>query len=200
VHETGSPTIIIVTGPPAAGKTTVAHRIAADLVLPLLSKDELKELLADALGVEGLVWSGRLGGASFALLPFLAGRLLGSRVSLVLEANFDPARDGLRYRELLAAAEVTVVQVVCEADPTTRHARYRQRAASGARHPIHLDTDPSVQRRMDNGGALDLPGSVVRVDTSDFDSVDLGAVVATIRAILRGEPAGRAERWAETGT
>jgi molybdopterin-guanine dinucleotide biosynthesis protein len=43
-------TLVLVTGPPASGKTTLARPLASYLGLPLLGKDTIKEALFDALG------------------------------------------------------------------------------------------------------------------------------------------------------
>ena len=43
-----APLVVVVTGPPAAGKTTVAREIARSLRLPLVAKDTIKEALFDA--------------------------------------------------------------------------------------------------------------------------------------------------------
>jgi predicted kinase len=53
--------IVVVCGPPASGKTTLARAIADDLRLPLLSKDAVKEVLFDALGSGDRAWSLRVG-------------------------------------------------------------------------------------------------------------------------------------------
>ena len=62
-------TLVLVTGPPASGKTTLAQPLAHHLGLPLLGKDTIKEALFDTLGTRrpGLVAAaggGQLRGAA----------------------------------------------------------------------------------------------------------------------------------------
>jgi len=65
--------LVLVSGPPGAGKTTIAGPLAAGLGFALLAKDRIKETLHDALGQQAdLAWSQRLGGASMELLWALA--------------------------------------------------------------------------------------------------------------------------------
>jgi adenylate kinase family enzyme len=63
---TGSParTVVLVTGTPGAGKTTVSRALSKALTLPLLSKDAIKESLFDVLGVRDREWSLQLGAAA----------------------------------------------------------------------------------------------------------------------------------------
>jgi 2-phosphoglycerate kinase len=48
--DTPKPMVIVITGPPCAGKTTIARRVAERFSLPWMGKDMVKELLFDALG------------------------------------------------------------------------------------------------------------------------------------------------------
>ena len=46
--------LMIILGSPASGKTTLARRLAAELAVPCLCKDDVKEALFDVLGVADL--------------------------------------------------------------------------------------------------------------------------------------------------
>jgi len=62
------PLVLIVTGPPASGKTTIGRPLARALALTFLSKDLFKESLFDSLGGSDREWSRRIGLASTQLL------------------------------------------------------------------------------------------------------------------------------------
>ena len=82
------PLLVVATGMPSSGKTTVAEGLAARLALPLVAKDEIKESLYESLGAENVAASARLGTAAYALIFALARTMLASGVSPIVEANF----------------------------------------------------------------------------------------------------------------
>ena len=69
------PRFIIVGGAPASGKTTLAEQLAAELSLPLLTKDLFKEALFDYPGLPAdRERSGELSRAAYAALYRVAAR------------------------------------------------------------------------------------------------------------------------------
>lgn len=78
--------VVLVSGAPGAGKSTLARPLADLLGMPLLSKDVIKETLFDVLGhvADDELDSSRRLGAAMELL----WRLAAECPSVVLEANF----------------------------------------------------------------------------------------------------------------
>src|SRR5579883_3423682 len=92
------PSLVLVGGAPAAGKTTLARRLAGALSLPLWSKDvHVKEILADAFCVDTLEGSRALGAPTFAIFYAILGELLAAGFGVVAECNF---RRGISERDL----------------------------------------------------------------------------------------------------
>jgi predicted kinase len=164
-------TLILVTGPPASGKTTLARPLSGQLGLPLLGKDTIKEALFDTLGTGDRAWSRRLGAASYAVLLALARGLSVA----VLDANFYPDH-GPGLLEVCRRP----IEVFCRCPAAEVERRFVRRAPT--RHPGHIDhvLDIEIKALLDGGvGPLGLGGPVVEVDTSGL--VDIPAVATWIR-------------------
>jgi len=176
---------VIVSGPPASGKSTIALPLARALGLPLVAKDVVKEALAESLGAGTLERSRELGRATYGVIFALARSHLDTGAGLVLEANFARAVSEVGLRPLVAGSRAVMVH--CWAPREVLVARYRARA--GRRHPAHLDLlrleagppwlDPPATEPPD----LDVP--CLRLDTTA--PVDVGAVAAWTRAELAAQ-------------
>jgi predicted kinase len=169
------PLLVVVTGPPAAGKTTVARTLAARLRLPLIAKDTIKEALFDGLGTGDLAWSQRLGEGTYLAMLGLAADSVAAGASLVLEANF--VRGG-EFATGLASLPARFVQVHCSAPLEILLERYGERE----RHPGHVDSERigALRDAVETGRhePLDLPGELIRLDTSE--PVDLAALASLV--------------------
>jgi predicted kinase len=182
--DAASRLLVLVSGPPGAGKTTIAGPLAAELGFGLLAKDQIKESLADSLGDVAmqdagadakLAWSRRLGAAAMDLLWTLAQ----TAPAVVLEANFWP--DDERQRRRIATLAAQPVEVFCYCPVEVATARYAKRATS--RHVVHHDSvrglEVEVFTRSDHPIGI---GEVITVDTTA--TVDITALADAVRARL----------------
>lgn len=165
------PLLVVVSGMPSSGKTTVAEELARRLRLPLIAKDAIKESLYETLGAADVAASGRLGTAAYALIFALAGSMLADGVSVIVEANF--FRD--QAPEFKALPPHRLVQLHCDAPLEALLDRYAQRT----RHAGHHDAEKikELPGRYESGahGPLALEGGLIRVDTTQ--PVDFAALV-----------------------
>jgi predicted kinase len=166
--------IVLVSGAPGAGKTTLAVPLAAALGFPLFSKDHVKETLTEALrGPAGeLEFSRQVGGAAMEVL----WKLAAYAPAAVLEANFRPR--SAYERERIAGLDAAVVEVYCDCGAPEAARRFAARAAAGAHaaHPLRA-LPPELLAEYDGPVGL---GAVLRVDTSG--PVDAVALAARVRA------------------
>ena len=161
--------LVVVTGPPGAGKSSVARPLASALGLPVLDKDTIKEALFDALGTGDESWSRKLGEAAFTTMFAIARNLDAA----VLDGNFSaPSRDALL--ELHASP----IEIYCRCDREERQRRIEARP----RHPGHLDeiTARKALEGVPSEEPLRLGGPFLEVDTNE--RVEIDAVIEWARA------------------
>jgi predicted kinase len=167
-----TPLLVVVTGPPGAGKTTLARALGIELRLPLVAKDDVKETLFDALGWSDRAWSRRVGVATYDLLFLVLRELLRRGVAAIVESNF------AEPEPLRALPPHRAVQVFCSAPAELLLERY----AARPRHPGHVDevTIAEIEPRIRAGEwrPLALDGPLLELDTSG--PVDVPALAAEI--------------------
>lgn len=188
------PLVIVVTGAPCTGKTTLSRRLAAEFALPVVSKDGIKELLFDVLGWSDRAWSGKLGTASVRLLYYFIERQLAAGKSLIAESDFYREYAPADFAGLAARYSFRILQIVCRTDPQVLADRMVARARLPERHPGHHErgmTDEAIRGGMlatvarGSWEAIPLDGPVIEVDTTDFATVDYAAVIDEVRAALQ---------------
>ena len=167
------PKYIIVSGPPGAGKTTLARPLAKVLGFPLLTKDDFKETLYDQLHGEpgDLEFSRKIGGIAMELLWNMASHC----PQAVLEANFRPNSEYQRTR--IRALGENVIEIYCRCDLDEVARRFAERAKSADHHPAHFwsEIEPDELKQYDQPINI---GSIIEVNTGA--KVDINTIVATI--------------------
>jgi len=192
---TPRPTVLIVTGAPAAGKTTLSRRLARELSLPLVSKDDIKETLFDTLnGSDDEAWAKQLGIASWHLLYQHAENLVTAGISLITESNFEARFADERWQQLQKKHGFRIIQLLCWADDEIVTQRYLARIADGSRHPGHVDRIQASTDRYDAAALrerftfLNLPGERQAVDTGRLNTNEYDALLYWLRERLQPFP------------
>ena len=182
--------LIIVSGPPCTGKTTLGRQIADKFQLPFIYKDGIKESLMDSLGATNREESRKLGTASYQLLYRFVESILKTGYSLVVESNFKSEYDSGQFRNLIVKYSYTPIQIQCKTKGDVLLARYKKRTASGDRHPGHFDilnysgleTDILRDDLLKGEFApLEIGGEVIYIDTTDFSKIDYAGLFENIR-------------------
>jgi predicted kinase len=193
-----SPALVIVSGASGSGKSLLAPRLAAALLLPLIAKDDVKEGFYDGLGPPAdRAESRRWGAAAYESLWRLVQRQIEVGVGAVVESNFGRGWAEPRLAPLAAQSRAAIVH--CHTDRATLVRRWLDRLEGRAdRHGGHVgDWTPADLRallanpaglaaldlRDEQPLALALP--TLMVDTSDGYRPAFDEIVAWLADALR---------------
>lgn len=175
--------VVVVSGLPGAGKTTLGRALATALNLPFFDKDDLLESLFDSLGVASSDERRRLSRASDTLLRSLTEASSGAVICSFWRRPSMSDSSGTPTAWLANLPATRTVEVLCECPPAVALDRFENRR----RHPGHLDgrrerstNQMSEFEFLAAQGPLGL-GRVLVIDTtSDVDVV----AVAVANSIL----------------
>lgn len=164
---------LVVSGPPASGKTTIARGLGDELGWPIVTKDTIKSALRSALPVADVDTSRRLGRAAVMVLLAVASEI---REGAILEAVWrqDQGRDAV------SRLPGPIVEVFCRCDRPTLEARYATRSRPSGYVPEHRD--PSELWSSETFEPVAGGWPVIEVDSAE--EVDFLALVNEVREAL----------------
>ncbi len=113
--------LLLMKGPPGSGKSTLAHELGRRLRWPVVDKDDVRDLLPDAIG-----------GLSYEAMLAIAESQLRLGLSVIADSPLGYARSYRRALGIAAdcEAQVAVVEVVCS-DPAVWRGRIEGRRDQG---------------------------------------------------------------------
>ncbi len=193
--------IIILSGMPATGKSTLAAKLQQRFGYPILEKDFIKEGLFDTLGFSCYAEKKALDAAATEVLLRMIGVMVKTGQSMIIDNNFDAA-SAHRLNAILEENGGKCVTVFLTGDPQTLYERYVERDSHFRRHighamqthyPLAEGEAPSFamtrevyDQRFLHQGTLgnELHGACIQVDTTVLEKVDTDAIVLAVAAKL----------------
>lgn len=191
-----APTLVVVSGPPGSGKTTLAHALAETIPCPAICRDEIKEGMVHA---EGGAFEAApddpLTVRTFPLFFDVLHVLLTAGVTVVAEAAFQDTLWRRGLEPLTDLAELRIVQ--CNVTATIAHERAvrrstarlavsRHQPAVGA-HGRAAHADAALVEAMEDWerafasfDRVSIPAPTIDVDTTEGYAPDLAEIVAFI--------------------
>ena len=194
--------MIVLTGMPASGKSTVAAKLADALSLPVLAKDEFKEALFDTIGFSCYAEKRKLDHAANAVLLKAAEAMLRSGQSVILDNNFDGAA-AEALNALTECMGVRCVTVFFGGDTEAFYRRYVERDRLHLRHlghvvqehyPLHEGDSPDhemtreeFREKFEKRGMADvrLNGIRIEIDATEPAAIDTDRLIQEIRTVLQ---------------
>lgn len=194
---------ILVTGIPAAGKSTMAEIISERLKLPVISKDTIKELLFDNVGFHSREEKVNLGIASMEIMYYVAGQLMKAGEPFILENNFEYSSEH-GIKKLLEKYQYSALTITLTGDYKVIYQRFLERENSPDRHRGHVVNDCYPEKEADNlktvkaksisyekfvhgieqrgFDAFVVDGRQIKVDTTDFREINMEKLFSQIAA------------------
>ena len=193
--------VIVLTGMPATGKSTICKALAEHFGYPVVEKDAIKEELFDTVGFTCYAQKRALDHAANAIVIHVVEQILKTNGSVIVDNNFDDI-SGKRFTALMEKYTPKCACVFLHGDLDVLHERYTIRDNAHARHlghvlqdhyPPHpgdslhytMTRDEFYEKFMKRGmDSFVCPGRRLEVDTTDFANVNPSWIVGQVQNML----------------
>lgn len=196
---------ILVAGMPASGKSTIAKYLAEKLEIPMISKDNLKEIMFDEIGFGSREEKNKLGRASMKIMYHIAEQMMTTNTAFILENNFEDISKG-ELMQLLDKYGYTAITVRLTGDYQKIYERFAARDKSPERHRGHVvndcypevgDVNRAEAKMLDLNGFLYgiehrgyerfvANGPCIVMDMTDISRVDRDSILEQVKAAIVG--------------
>lgn len=188
------PVLILLSGLPASGKSTVGDRLSADLSVPMYTRDMFKEMMFDAFDWQDGGWTkdpeffDKIGFVANSVLFKIISREMKAGRPVMIENAFHPHIYGKILNGMREKTDFLTLQINFTVKGEVLSHRIDERQNSGEKHPGHGKAGAYKYRELiEKGGIepLDLPGKVIRVDTTDWRQVNFQDIETEVSDYLK---------------
>ena len=188
--------LVVISGHPAAGKSTLARRLAADLGAPVVQRDRLRrDVLFPILEAHPQIRP-MIPSTLDRLVSVLVEEILDAGATAILDGNFNTPEHAAAVRRRLAERSdpPACVEVCLWGEPDVLRERFIARADP----PLTDDLRPyfeSVVAR-ERLPVLAPPTPIVHLDTTEFSALDAAypELLTSVRTALEGIGPGATSR------
>jgi predicted kinase len=178
-----NPLLVVVTGSPASGKTTLAHLLSRTINCPLLSRDEIKEGLINTLERSHSQVDRSVDLDVYETFFEAIELLLSKRISLVVEAAFQDKLWRPKLSGLLQQATIKII--ICKTGIELIKARFANRLSTDpGREKFHGDQSlqaDQIAALIDHYKPVNMEIATLEVDTTQNYDPDLEGIINFIR-------------------
>ena len=179
------PAVVIVSGLPAAGKSTLAHRLSKELGFVLVERDQLGEhVLAKVADVVPPDERERIARAKDRLVNVVAAAALDAGGGVVIDGNFNVPEHAESIRSFIEGRGLPAVEICLWGDVDVLEARFIARGDP----PLTDDLRPYFERvlRRERWSVLPQSAPVFHADSTDIDRLEatFDELVAAVKTAL----------------
>lgn len=178
------PLLIVITGRPASGKTTLARHLSQRANLPLLSRDEIKEGYITTTGIHHNQHSS-IDLHVYETFFHMIDLLITQGVSIIIEAAFQHKLWQPKLYALLNKADIKII--ICSTDPELAKTRFDDRLMNEpGRKTFHgenpiLSSNEKVALLIEQYENVSMEVPTLQVDTTNNYNPNIDVVVDFIK-------------------
>lgn len=180
--------IIIISGPPSAGKSTLAKKLSERYRFPIVSCDSIKELLFDAFHCNNLALYKMSRAASYNLMYSIIELFLQCKQPFIIDSVLSSREIKKKLSRIHQNYNFKCLHINLAASGKILWERYQKRSASGLRHPGYLDNlrKKQLEKRILKGYSRppNIKGKIIEIDTTDFKKINYNKLFTEINKFL----------------
>ena len=158
------PLLIVITGRPASGKTTLAHIISKEIKCPVISRDELKEGYINTTGIPHNQSNTAVDLYIYEAFFQTIDLLISKRISIIIEAAFQHKLWQPKLLEFIHKADIRII--ICKTNTELTKIRFNERLSNNPdRRTFH--GDEQGEKLIDIYEPVNIEASTLYVDTTD---------------------------------
>jgi len=169
-HSNDAPYVVVVSGLPATGKSTLSKRLGRDLSIPVISRDAIFAAVFADIDIPDAPTI--VPAAITRVINHTLGAILATGGGVVLDGNFNTPQHADGLADMLAVHDARSIEICVWGDPDVLTARFAERADP----PLDDELRPYFEEVLHRPRrpALENATRVLEFDTTEFDALEAG--------------------------